>query len=44
MFGTLLISVVIQNVAKKKKKKKRKGLGSRLRPFISKRKIKALEI
>ena len=25
MFGTLLISVVIQNVAKKKKKKKKKG-------------------
>ena len=25
MFGTLVISVVIQNVAKKKKKKKKKG-------------------
>ena len=25
MFGTLAISVVIQNVAKKKKKKKKKG-------------------
>ena len=25
MFGTLVISVVIQNVAKKKKKKKKRG-------------------